>query len=201
MIKQYITILSVLILGLQTTSAQEKFRLDERNSKITVAGTSSVHDWEMSATAMNASIQLSITGNSISDIVSVDFSMPTEKLKSDNNIMDKKSWDALKADKHESIRFDLSRVSGFTTNGKTFSGTATGNLFIAGKSRPVNIPFTGNIKTGNTVTVTGAKTINMKDYNIAPPTAMLGTLKTGEEVTVNFNMDFVAESQYTDLLK
>jgi len=199
--KQYIIIISMLILGLQTGFAQEKFKLDERNSEITVTGTSSVHDWEMNATAMNASIQLSIKENSINDIVKVDFSMPTEKLKSDNNIMDRKSWNALKSDKHESIRFDLSRVSGFTTNGKTFSGTATGNLFIAGKSRPVTIPFDGNIKTGNTITVTGTEKINMKDFNISPPTAMMGTLKTGEEVTVKFKMDFVAESQYTELLR
>ncbi|MDF1571935.1 MAG: YceI family protein [Bacteroidales bacterium] len=199
--KQYIMIISVLILGLQTGFAQEKFKLDERNSEITVTGTSSVHDWEMNATAMNASIQLSIKENSINDIVNVDFSMPTEKLKSENSIMDKKSWSALKSDKHESIRFDLSRVSGFTTDGKTFSGTATGNLFIAGKSRPVTIPFDGNIKTGNTITVTGQEKINMKDFNISPPTAMLGTLKTGEEVTVKFKMDFVAESQYTGLLQ
>jgi polyisoprenoid-binding protein YceI len=198
---QHIILTGLLIITLQTAVAQEKFRLDEKNSEITVIGTSSVHDWEMNATAMKASIQLSIAENSISDIVSVDFSMPTEKLKSDNNIMDKKSWDALKSDKHEAIRFDLSRVSGFSTAGDTFSGTATGNLFIAGKSRPVTIPFTGNIKTGNTITVTGAKKINMKDYNIAPPTAMLGTLKTGEEVTVKFKMDFVAESQYTELLR
>ena len=199
--KQYIILTGLLVLSLQAAVAQEKFRLDEKNSEITVSGTSSVHDWEMNTTAMKASIQLSIEENSISDIVNVDFSMPTEKLKSDNNIMDKKSWDALKSDKHEAIRFDLSRVTGFSANGDSFSGTASGNLFIAGKSRPVNIPFTGNIKTGNTITVTGAKKINMKDYNIAPPTAMLGTLKTGEEVTVNFKMDFVAESQYTELLQ
>jgi polyisoprenoid-binding protein YceI len=199
--KQYLIIIIALVLGLQTGLAQEKFRLDDRNSEIMVEGTSSVHDWEMIATAMDANIELSIKENSIDNIVNVDFSMPTEKLKSDNSIMNKKSWDALKSDKHESIRFDLSSVSGFSANGKTFSGTATGSLLIAGKNRPVTIPFTGNIKTGNTITITGQEKINMKDYNVSPPTAMLGTLKTGEEVTVKFNLDFVAESQYTELLK
>lgn len=199
--KQYLIILSALLLGLQTGFSQEKFRVDERSSEITVEGTSSVHDWEMRATDMNASIQLNISENAITDIVNVNFSMPTEKLKSENSIMDKKSWDALKSNKYNSIRFDLNTVSGFSSNGKTFSGTASGSLFIAGKSQQVTIPFTGSIKTGNTITVTGHEKINMKDYNISPPTAMLGTLKTGEEVTVKFKMDFVAESQYTELLK
>lgn len=198
--KQYLIILSALIFGLQAAFSQETFRVDERNSEITVEGTSSVHDWEMKATAMNASIQLKINDNTISGISNVNFSMPTEKLKSENSIMDKKSWDALKSNKHNAIRFDLNTVSGFSSNGKAFSGTATGSLFIAGKSRQVTIPFTGSVKTGNTITVTGHEKINMKDYNISPPTAMLGTLKTGEEVTVKFKMDFVAESQYTELL-
>lgn len=199
--KQYLIILTALILAAQTGFAQEKFRMDERNSEITVEGTSSVHDWEMKATEMNASIQLKISENTIADIINVDFSMPTEKLKSENTIMDKKSWDALKSKKYSSIRFDLNRVAGFSSNGKTFSGTASGSLFIAGKSQQVTIPFTGSIKTGNTITVTGYEKINMKDYNISPPTAMLGTLKTGEEVTVRFKIDFVAESNYTELLQ
>ncbi len=199
--KQYLIILIALIFGLQPGIAQESFRLDERNSEIIVEGTSSVHDWEMTATKMNASIKLAIQDNQIKDIVNVDFSMPTEKLESDNSIMNKKSWDALRSKKHESIRFDLNTVTGFSTNGRTFSGTASGSLVIAGKSRQVTIPFTGNIKTGNTITVTGQEKINMKDFNVSPPTAMLGTLKTGEEVTVKFNMDFVSESQYTELLQ
>lgn len=199
--KQYFIILTALVFAAQTGFAQEKFRMDERNSEITVEGTSSVHDWEMKATEMKASIQLKISENAIADIITVDFSMPTEKLKSENSIMDKKSWDALKSKKYNSIRFDLNRVSGFSSNGKTFSGTASGSLFIAGKSQQVTIPFTGSVKTGNTITVAGHEKINMKDYNISPPTAMLGTLKTGEEVTVRFKMDFVAESQYTELLQ
>jgi polyisoprenoid-binding protein YceI len=199
--KQYLIILSTLIFGLQTAIAQESFRLDDRNSEIIVEGTSSVHDWEMTATEMNASIKLSIEENKIKDIVNVDFSMPTEKLESDNSIMNRKSWDALRSKKHESIRFDLNTVTGFSINERTFSGTASGSLVIAGKSKQVTIPFTGNIKTGNTITVTGQEKINMKDFNVSPPTAMLGTLKTGEEVTVKFNMDFVSESQYTQLLQ
>ena len=200
MIKQYLIILSALIFGFQTGISQEQFRLDERNSEIIVEGTSSVHDWEMNATEMDASIRLMINENTISDIVNVDFSMPTDKLKSENSIMDKKSWDALKAKKHNTIRFDLSNVSGFSVNGSAFSGTASGSLLIAGKSRQVTIPFTGRVKSGNTISVTGQEKINMKDFNVSPPTAMLGTLKTGEEVTVKFNMDFVSESQYTELL-
>ena len=201
--KTYKEILTLLLLtGMQVLWAQqEKFRLNDRNSEITVEGTSSVHDWEMQATDMNASMQLILDENNVKDITKVTFSMHSEKLKSHNSIMDKKSWDALKSDKHSTIKFNLNSVSNFSVNGRSIRGTASGSLFIAGKSNPVSIPFTGSIKSGNTIMVTGQEKINMKDFNISPPTAMMGTLKTGEEVTVKFNMEFVSESQYTQLLK
>jgi len=183
-----------------TVEAQESFRLDHRNSEITVKGTSSVHDWEMKATAMSAKIEVKSNGSGLDEIVNVSFSMPTEKLTSDNNIMNKKSWDALKSNKHDNIMFDLTSVSGFNSNGSTFSGTAFGTLTIAGKTKAVSIPFSGNTGNNNALVVSGEEKINMKDYNVSPPTAMLGTLKTGEEVTVDFNMKFIPESRYTELI-
>jgi hypothetical protein len=38
--------------------------------------------------------------------------------------------------------------------------------------------------------VKGTKQINMTDFNIKPPTAMMGTLKTANEVTVSFDLNF-----------
>jgi len=192
----------VLTLGLLsgTIYAQETYRLDHRNSEIMVKGTSTVHDWEMNATEMFAKMQVKTDGSGVNNILGVEFSMPTEKLKSENNIMDKKSWDALKSNKHKQIEFNLTSVSGFSSNGSTFRGTAYGTLTIAGKTKNVSIPFSGSARNNNTVTVKGEEKINMNDFNISPPTAMLGTLKTGEIVTVDFQMDFVPESQYTELI-
>ncbi len=201
MMKKQIIVPALAILFMAATvEAQESFRLDHRNSEITVKGTSSVHDWEMKATAMSAKIEVKSNGSGLDEIVNVSFSMPTEKLTSDNNIMNKKSWDALKSNKHDNIMFDLTSVSGFNSNGSTFSGTAFGTLTIAGKTKAVSIPFSGNTGNNNALVVSGEEKINMKDYNVSPPTAMLGTLKTGEEVTVDFNMKFIPESRYTELI-
>lgn len=190
-----------MLLMAATVEAQESFRLDHRNSEITVKGTSSVHDWEMKATAMSATIAVKNDESGVNEIVNVKFSMPTEKLTSDNNIMNKKSWDALKSDKHDKIMFDLTSVSGFSSNGSTFSGTAYGTLTIAGKTKAVSIPFSGNTGSNDVLLVSGEEKINMKEFNVSPPTAMLGTLKTGEEVTVDFKMNFIPESRYTELIQ
>ena len=41
-------------------------------------------------------------------------------------------------------------------------------------------------------TVKGRLPIQLKEYNIKPPTAMMGAIKTGEEVMVVFNAVFTA---------
>jgi hypothetical protein len=41
---------------------------------------------------------------------------------------------------------------------------------------------------GNRIQIKGSKKVKMTDFNISPPTAMLGTLKTGDEVTISFTL-------------
>ncbi len=40
----------------------------------------------------------------------------------------------------------------------------------------------------NTITVTGTQKISMKDFAIDPPTFMLGTIKTGNDITLSFTI-------------
>ena len=39
-----------------------------------------------------------------------------------------------------------------------------------------------------TVTCTGSYTLKMTDYDVKPPTFMLGAMKTGDSITLNFTM-------------
>ena len=41
------------------------------------------------------------------------------------------------------------------------------------------------------VQFTGSYTLKMTDFSVKPPTAMFGTIKTGDEITVKFNVDYV----------
>jgi hypothetical protein len=44
------------------------------------------------------------------------------------------------------------------------------------------------VGTDGTIQFEGSKTINMTEFGMVPPTAMFGSLKTGEEITVNFKV-------------
>jgi polyisoprenoid-binding protein YceI len=102
--------------------------------------------------------------------------------------MDKKIQDALKSDKHPEVRFTINNTRDVTVKDNKFAGTINGTLYIAGVSRTENIPFTGQLISGNRIQIKGSKKVKMTDFKISPPTAMLGALKTGDEVTVSFTL-------------
>jgi hypothetical protein len=56
-------------------------------------------------------------------------------------------------------------------------------------TKRIQLTFAGT-HTGNKITIKGSKELNMNDFKIKPPTAMMGTLKTGEQITVSFQLNF-----------
>lgn len=173
--------------------AQQLYRLDANNSSMKVLGTSSVHDWEMKAGDMNASFLLDAEGENAQPIREVSFLMPAKALESDRRIMNNKTHDALKADRHSQIRFEFHETTSFRGGSDRYSGIVTGDLHIAGKKQRVSIPFRMREGGDGRMLISGSEEIRMPDFGIDPPTAMMGTLKTGPEVTVAFTLEFIPE--------
>ncbi len=170
-----------------TLSAQEEYKVDIDASELKVSGTSSVHDWSMQGERFSGYIYAVPNGNTLEKIERGTFSFKAEGLDSDNSIMNNKTHDALKSDDHPEITFKLTAIDNFKTSAGTFTGTASGELTVAGKARYVNVPFTGKYISNNKITIEGTYRLKMTDYDMDPPTAMLGTLKTGDEVSVDYS--------------
>jgi polyisoprenoid-binding protein YceI len=100
--------------------------------------------------------------------------------------MNKKTRNALKADDHKSISFKLTKAEIVPGTGKAFSVKTTGQLTIAGKTNTVTTTVKGEVLANGNLQLTGALPVTMSTYGVDPPTAMLGTLKTGDDVTVHF---------------
>lgn len=191
MMKNKIIIILLTVFALNpVVFAQEVYRVIPSKSTIRVEGTSSLHDWEMIAEKMNASLEVIGEKNSIKDIKDVSFSLDAKNLLSDNSIMNNKAQDALKSKKYKEIRFELESITGLKNTSTGFSGYASGNLFIAGKTKKVEFPFSAKINGNSSLVVSGNEKINMSDFDIDAPTAMLGTLKTGDEINIKFELEF-----------
>jgi polyisoprenoid-binding protein YceI len=104
--------------------------------------------------------------------------------------MNDNMYKALKAADYPEIKYVLSTYSltpGLTT-ADSFTAQTTGALTVAGKTVNVEIPITGTRLDGGAARGEGKVQLLMTDFGIKPPTALLGTLRTKNEIEINFKV-------------
>ncbi len=165
--------------------AQETFKVDQ-SSKMVIEGTSTLHDWESQVTQYSGNAVIEVGPHSIDAVKSLTLEVPVEAIKSEHNGMDSKTYDALKKKEYPTIKFDLTKIDKIADN----TVSASGKLTIAGNTRDVNMTVHYQELPGNKIVFKGEKNIKMTDFNVDPPSALMGTIKSGDEVTVKFETVF-----------
>jgi polyisoprenoid-binding protein YceI len=180
-VKTWIKVWALLLLAISSYAQTNYIQIG--TSTITIAGTSTMHDWTMSSpgATYNASFEVNADGNP-SALNSVTFKMPAESLKSKDKAMDKNAYKSLKTDNYKDITFQLSSAK---ISGKTI--TCKGNLTIAGTTKPIEMDVVYESKNGN-LAFKGSKKIKMTDFKVEPPTFMFGAIKTGDEITISLDV-------------
>ena len=104
--------------------------------------------------------------------------------------MDDKMYDALELKQFPTITYSLSKATLKTspsTQGSAYHFDTTGQLTIAGAAHEVNLDL-GVLPHGDgQLTITTNIGLKMTDFDVKPPTAMLGVIKSGDAITVNVN--------------
>ncbi|MGZ5210794.1 MAG: YceI family protein [Kaistella sp.] len=149
--------------------------ISSKSVKTTVAGTSTMHDWTMTSTS--GTFSGTVAGNSINNL---QYNLGAKTLKSGKGAMDSNAYKAMKADKFPNITFTATSVN----MGK---GTITGKLKVTDVTKTVSFPVTV-AKSGNTYTITGTETIKMSDFGVIPPSFMMNTVKTGNDIKITVNV-------------
>lgn len=175
-------------------SSQTEFILSAKDSEIIIRGTSSLHPWQCRVEQISGQMKGELLNGSLKTINSLVFNAPVSFIRSikengdyyDKN-MDKNIYKALDATRHNNITLAFSRFISTKPSGVEVSGI----LRIAGSSKEINL-IAKATPMANGIIFEGKIPIKMKDYNVEPPTALFGTIKTGNEVTVEYKMVFLA---------
>ena len=174
-----------LILSLSLPlQAQNMYQLAGK-PELKVMGGSTIHDWEMVASAATGKADILVDRQNITAIRMAEVTMKATSLKSGKGQMDDIAYKSLKAAKNPNISFKLTSFKNLGSN----KASVTGNLTVAGTTKPVTFLVQYLVK-GDVVNLEGRTNFNMTDYNIKPPTAMLGTIKTDDKVTISFKALF-----------
>jgi len=178
-----------LLLGSHTLYAQTNYAINDLAS-IKIAGTSTMHDWEMETPKVTGKAGFILDGNEITGIKFLDVTIPSESLKSGKGAMDKNAYKALKTNDHKEIGFILNKVSKIEKSGDKFILTAEGRLTIAGTTKNVQLLTTVLPKGNGDIQCTGETSIKMTDFGVEPPSFMFGSVKTGDQLEIAFDVSF-----------
>lgn len=182
-----LTIALIGFLASFSVKAQTVFTLDNSASNLTVKGTSSLHDWEVKAGSVESTFTAALNGEgSIESISELTLSVDVESIESGKRAMNKKIYSAFDSDKYPKIVFTLSEITQIEQD----SIFATGVLAMAGKEQTIDLVVMYQIQNDLSIRITGSESLLMTDYGMKPPKAMLGTLKTGDEIEIVFDAIF-----------
>ncbi len=182
-------LLLIIVAPIYNVFAQES-RVVLAESKLKVLGTSNLHDWEIDAKAMSGKSTMTIEAGNLKAIKNLDFAVEVEQLKSGKNGMDNNTFKALNSKTYKTINYKLVSVTKITeTSDGNFTVETQGDLIISGVSKRINQTFTVKI-IGKKAIFSGKTKIDMTVYGVKPPTALMGTIKTGKDVTVDFKVTY-----------
>ena len=164
--------------------AQKSYNLDSK-SAFSVSGTSTLHDWEMKSGSGTGSANLTIANSKLTEIESLSVTLLAENLKSEKKSMDKVAYETLKTDKNKNIKYVLKSAEKVNETTWELTGTYT----IAGVSKIYKTTAKTTV-TKDGLNLQGSNKITFADFGMKSPTALLGTIKTGQDLTIKFNLNF-----------
>jgi polyisoprenoid-binding protein YceI len=170
------------------------------DSKLWIEGTSNLHGWSCAAERFDAAIELDagaadqLATSTPKALKRVEVKVPVKALKCGHGGMDDNMYKALKADATPEISYIMATFDAVPGEADDFTLKTTGTLSLAGKENKLAMDVVATRLPDGTVKATGVVPIKMSDFGIKPPTAIFGTLRTGDEVKVNFALTVTAKA-------
>jgi polyisoprenoid-binding protein YceI len=143
------------------------------------------HDFTTKVTQMTGT--MTVTDN-LPQSLTVE--IPVRSLNNGNRVMDNKTHDAFDPSKNPTIHFTMTEMNSLQVEDDQLVVTVTGNLSMGGETKKVTLKATGKEVSPGVYTFQGTQPIKMSDFGMKAPTAMMGTLKVKDDVTVNYRVTF-----------
>lgn len=161
-----------------------------KSVKATIVGTSSLHEWESNITLIDGKGTFLLKDNMITSIKDAVIKITVKGIISEKGEkMDKKTYETFNADAHPYITYSFNNAVVKINDFQNVTMDTNGSLTMAGVSKLVPISATGKKLPNGDLHLTVSKKLKMTDFGMEPPVMFLGTIKVGDEVTVNF--DFI----------
>ncbi|GAB2775478.1 hypothetical protein GCM10010465_22450 [Actinomadura fibrosa] len=161
-----------------------------KSVKATVQGTSSLHEWESNITKIEGKGTFELEDEVVTLVKDAEIKITVKGIISEKgDKMDKKTYETFNSDKYPYITYSFNNAAVKTNDSQAVQMDTNGTLSMAGVSKSVPISAVGKKLPNGDLHLTVSKKLKMTDFGMEPPVMLLGTIKVGDEVTVNF--DFI----------
>ena len=183
---------AIVIICTSATPVRNTFAL-AADYLVTIHGTSNLHAWDEKVGTVSGDGVVNQNADGSYDLTAFHIKMMVHSIKSDmGSIMNNNTYKALKAEANPEISFTINTpLASIQNKPNEKTMLAKGSLTIAGVTRAVDMQVKAYLSEKGKFSFEGSQIIKMTDYNINPPTALFGTLKTGNEITINFKTNFL----------
>jgi len=177
----------------QICNAQTTYAISaDDGAKVSVKGNSTLHEWEAVASEIidhPTEITTDLAGNV--GFENFGFKVGVESLDGGRGAsMNKKINKALVSSTSPYIVYNATEVEFAPGSGDGENMiNSKGTLEIAGKSMDIVVDAKVKLE-GEQLVISGSKAFKMSDFDIEPPTAMFGQIKTRDDITVHFEFRY-----------
>jgi polyisoprenoid-binding protein YceI len=190
--KQIIVIALCMAGFVQILPAQSLYTIEQtKDIDMRLSGTSTLHNWTMNAQNTTGEAQFGFNGSGadqLSSLKSLTFSLIVQDLKSGEKGLDNNAYKALKTDQYKDIDYKLTAATIMPEKDGKYLIKTQGKLTIAGVSKDIDMDVYAVVNKDGSITCTGSDKLKMTDYSVKPPKFMLGAMKTGDDITLNYTL-------------
>lgn len=186
---------SIILVGSAGKASAQTLKINSQSSTMTISGTTNVHNFQSKVTQISG--DLVISGKKVQ---SLRVDVPVKSIKSNEKLMDTKTYEAFNADKNPTITFQLTDAVVQKATAEDIDVAVTGNLTMAGVTKKISFNTTGKALKAGTFQFSGSVALKMTDYKMKPPTAMLGMMKVGDAITLKYSIVLVGDAEINALL-
>lgn len=185
----FLIITILLTIGENQIYAQT-LRLNAQTFNMIISGTTNVHNFKSKVNQASGEIVINSSKQPQSMVVEI----PVKSIKSGDKLMDKKTYETFNADKNPTITFKFTEAKLFQVKGNDVNVTAIGTLTMSGTTKIVTLKSNGRIIKPGIYEFKGNVILKMNDFKMSPPEAMMGLMKVGDVVTVDYTVTFEGDA-------
>ena len=194
--KRLASLFTALVLSATFALAQTVKYQASPGSKLTMAGTSTIHDWTIESALIGGSLEWDAAFDAAPNPgkvsgAKVETTVLVRSLNSGKSAMDAVMQDAMKAEANPKISYKLNELTlkeapKSATDAMQFE--SKGDITVSGVTKPLAMPVTIT-REGDKLKIHGVTPLKMTDHGIKPPAPAvgLGLIKTGDEVKITFD--------------